>query len=73
MSGTGTRFQKAGYVNPKPLIEINGKTGYSKMVEFGSCSTKTCVHFDGVTEIELELDFTTTTSEKFSFVKTIKL
>ncbi len=61
-----------GAMSTKP-IEINGKTGYSKMVEFGSCSTKTCVHFDGVTEIELELDFTTTTSEKFSFVKTIKL
>ena len=26
MSGIGARFQKAGYVDPKPLIQINNKT-----------------------------------------------
>lgn len=26
MSGTGERFKKAGYIEPKPLIKINGKT-----------------------------------------------
>ena len=26
MSGTGARFQKAGYTDPKPLIRINNKT-----------------------------------------------
>ena len=61
-----------GAMSTKP-IEIDGKTEYSKLVEFGSCSTKSCVHFDGVTVIELELDFTTTSSEKFSFVKTLTL
>lgn len=26
MSGTGDRFKRAGYIDPKPLIQINGKT-----------------------------------------------
>ena len=26
MSGVGERFKKAGYADPKPLIQINGKT-----------------------------------------------
>jgi hypothetical protein len=60
-----------GAMSTKP-IEIGGKTEYAKTVDFGTCSTKTCVHFDGVTEIELELDFVTA-SDKFSFVKTISL
>lgn len=61
-----------GAMSTKP-INIGGKTEYSKLVEFGSCSTKTCVHFDGVTAIDLELDFTTTASEKFSWSKSLTL
>ena len=30
MAGVGDRFIKAGYVDPKPLIEVNGK----KIIEY---------------------------------------
>lgn len=33
MSGQGTRFQKEGYVDPKPLIPINGKPIIERLLE----------------------------------------
>ena len=33
MAGAGSRFQKAGYVFPKPLIEVNGKPMIQVVVE----------------------------------------
>lgn len=33
MAGAGSRFQKAGYTFPKPLIEVNGKTMIQTVVE----------------------------------------
>lgn len=33
MAGAGTRFQKAGYTFPKPLIEVNGKPMIQLVVE----------------------------------------
>ena len=33
MAGEGSRFQKAGYAFPKPLIEVNGKPMIQLVVE----------------------------------------
>lgn len=33
MAGAGSRFQKAGYTFPKPLIEVNGKPMIQVVVE----------------------------------------
>ena len=33
MAGAGSRFEKAGYTFPKPLIEVNGKPMIQKVVE----------------------------------------
>jgi hypothetical protein len=33
MAGAGTRFQQAGYINPKPLIDVNGKPMIQIVVE----------------------------------------
>ena len=33
MAGAGSRFEKAGYTFPKPLIDVNGKTMISTVIE----------------------------------------
>ena len=33
MAGVGDRFIKAGYVDPKPLIEVNGKRIIEYIIE----------------------------------------
>ena len=33
MAGAGSRFEKAGYIDPKPLIKINGKPMIQLVVE----------------------------------------
>jgi beta-phosphoglucomutase-like phosphatase (HAD superfamily)/dTDP-glucose pyrophosphorylase len=33
MAGNGSRFSKAGYKDPKPLIDVNGKTMIQRVVE----------------------------------------
>ena len=33
MAGAGSRFEKAGYTFPKPLIEVNGKPMIQIVVE----------------------------------------
>lgn len=61
-----------GALSTKP-IEVNGATTLSRTVDFGTCSTKTCVTHDGVTSVDLELDFTTTSSDQFTWTKTLDL
>ena len=33
MAGAGSRFEKAGYTFPKPLIEVRGQPMIAKVVE----------------------------------------
>lgn len=33
MAGRGSRFEKAGYVNPKPLIDVNGKPMIARVID----------------------------------------
>lgn len=61
-----------GALSTKP-IEVNGDTKFSKTIDLGTCSTKSCVTHDGVTAIDLELDFTTTDGSQFSWSKTLDL
>lgn len=45
-----------GDFSSKP-IELNGDTEYKHTGDFGTCSTKSCVVWDGVKQIDVELDF----------------
>ncbi len=33
MAGAGSRFKKAGYKNPKPLIDVDGKAMIERVIE----------------------------------------
>jgi len=54
-------------------LEINGAKLLTKTFDLGSCSTKSCVRYDGVKEINLELDFTTTSGDQFTWSKVVPL
>lgn len=41
-------------------IKVDGVTQFSKTIDLGTCSTKSCVRHDGVSAVEVELDFKTT-------------
>ncbi|MBI3558786.1 hypothetical protein HY085_00145 [Candidatus Gottesmanbacteria bacterium] len=60
-----------GALSSKP-IEVTGTT-FSKTIDLGTCSTKSCVRHEGVTSIDLELDFTTSDGSKSSWSKTLDL
>lgn len=60
-----------GALSSKP-IEVTGTT-FTKTIDLGTCSTKSCVRHDGVTSIDLELDFTTTSGDAPIWEKTIDL
>lgn len=51
-----------GALSTKPL-DINGATTWTKTIELGTCSTKSCVRHEGVTSVDLELDFTTSSDD----------
>ncbi len=61
-----------GALSTRPL-DVNGATEFSKTIDFGTCSTKSCVTHDGVTAIDLELDFTTSDSSQFIWSKSLPL
>lgn len=54
-------------------VDIKGAQTYSKTIDFGTCSTKSCVTHDGVTAIDLELDFTTSSGDQPAWSKTLDL
>lgn len=60
-----------GALSSKP-IDVTGTT-FTKTIDLGTCSTKSCVRHDGVTSIDLELDFTTTSGDAPIWEKTIDL
>jgi len=42
MSGAGSRFEKEGYIMPKPLIDVNGKPMIQVVVENLNCDYNVC-------------------------------
>ncbi len=54
-------------------IAVNGATTFTKTIDLGTCSTKSCVRHDGVTSIDVELDFTTSSGESPTWTGTIPL
>lgn len=61
-----------GALSTKP-IEIDGGTEFNKTIDFGTCSTKSCVIHEGVTSIEIELDFTGILGDSFLWSQTVDL
>lgn len=60
-----------GALSTKPT-PVTGTT-WTKTIDLGTCSTKSCVRHDGVTSIDLELDFTTTSGDTPTWEKTLEL
>lgn len=60
-----------GALSSKP-IAVTGTT-FTKTIDLGTCSTKSCVRHEGVTSIDLELDFTTSDGSKPTWSKTLPL
>lgn len=60
-----------GALSSKP-IEVTGTT-FTKTIDLGTCSTKSCVRHEGVTSVDLELDFTTSAGSKPTWSKTLPL
>lgn len=60
-----------GALSSKP-ISVTGTT-FTKVIDLGTCSTKSCVRHDGVTSVDLELDFTTTSGDTPIWEKTLSL
>ena len=54
-------------------VPLNGATTFSRTIDLGTCSTKSCVRHDGVTSVDIELDFTTTSGDKPLWTKTLSL
>lgn len=48
-------------------------TTFSKTIDLGTCSTKSCVRHDGVTSIDLELDFVTPAGDKATWTGALDL
>lgn len=60
-----------GALSSKP-IAVTGTT-FTKTIDLGTCSTKSCVRHEGVTSVDLELDFTTSDGSKPTWSKTLNL
>lgn len=60
-----------GALSSKP-IAVTGTT-FTKTIDLGTCSTKSCVRHEGVTSIDLELDFTASNGSKPTWSKTFNL
>lgn len=54
-------------------LDIDGATTFKKTVDLGACSAKSCVRHDGVTSVDLELDFTATSGQTASWSKNLDL
>ena len=61
-----------GALSSKPIV-VSGATVATKTIDLGTCSTKSCVRHDGVTSVEVELDFTTTSGDTPVWTGTISL
>ncbi|MBI4100046.1 hypothetical protein HY440_03495 [Candidatus Microgenomates bacterium] len=54
-------------------VNVSGATTFTKTIDLGTCSTKSCIRHEGVTAVDLELDFTTTSGDKPIWSKTLSL
>lgn len=54
-------------------IQLNGATTWTKTIDLGTCSTKSCVRHDGVTEVELQLDFIDSGGNRSTWTNSIAL
>ena len=61
-----------GALSSKP-VDVSGATTFTKTVDLGTCSTKSCVRHDGVTSVDLELDFTTSDGSTPVWSKTLEV
>lgn len=61
-----------GHFSNTPL-ETKGQDSFTKTIELGTCSTKSCVRHEGVTAVEIELDFTTSSDDSPIWTGTISL
>lgn len=57
----------------KDPIDIKGKTEYAQTFDLGTCSSGKCLAYEGVANLELELDFLTPNGETFSWAKMVDL
>ncbi len=53
-------------------LELKGATTWSKTIDLGTCSTNTCIDHQGVTAVDLEVDFNTSEG-RFVWTNTIEL
>ena len=61
-----------GALSSKPA-EVAGKTEFTKIIDLGTCSTKSCVTHEGVTAVEVQLDFLGKNGEKFAWSGSLPL
>ena len=61
-----------GALSSKP-INVSGATTFTKTIDLGTCSTKSCVRHDGVTSVDLELDFAVSDGSTPVWSKTLDL
>lgn len=62
-----------GSQNTKDTVDIRGKTDYSHTFDLGTCSSGTCLAYQGVKSIDLELEFIGKNDEEYSWSKTLEL
>ena len=61
-----------GALSSKP-VDVSGAITFTKTIDLGTCSTKSCVRHDGVTSVDLELDFTASDGSSPVWSNTINL
>lgn len=61
-----------GALSTRSIGVSGSSTTLTKTIDLGTCSTKTCVRHDGVTSVDIELDFATS-SGQFTWTGTIAL
>lgn len=61
-----------GALSSTPVM-VSGATTFTKTIDLGTCSTKSCVRHEGVTAVDLELDFITTAGDKPTWSGTLQL
>ncbi len=61
-----------GDLSSRP-VELNGAIEFSHTGDFGTCSTKSCIIWEGVKEIDIELDFIASDGSTPVWSKTLNL
>lgn len=61
-----------GFFSSTP-VSLDGATTFTRTFDFGTCSTKSCVRHTGVTAMDIEFDFTTSSGDQPIWSKTVEL